>query len=213
MKLDLSSITLVSLIWNKSQEHCDRTVRVINYMNSLADFSQTILFSACPIRLGTWRTRVVQVPVMDEIGWQTFQMRIIPQFIESHFMMNVQHDGFILDATQWDDGFLDYSMIGAPWPDGVVGNDGFCIQSKSFLDYKSRLPFVECAQSDEYLCREQRSVLQSKGIRFAPEDLAARFSTETYKCDQPSFGFHGMTHDRHKYDQGWKQIEEWEASK
>lgn len=212
MKLDLSSITLVSLIWNKSQHHMDRTVRVFNYLNSMAVFHDAILFTGCT-NFFELRGRVVQVPIMDEIGWQTFQMRIIPQFIKSPFMMNVQYDGFILDASKWEREFLWYDMIGAPWPDGVVGNDGFCIQSQAFLKAKAALPFIETKQGDDYLCRDKKSTLEGQGIKFAPTDVALRFATETYLCDRPSFGFHGRTHDAAKYKQGWKQIEEWEATR
>lgn len=210
MRLDLSSITLVSLVWDKSREHMDRTVRVLNYMNHIAEFDETVLFGACPAN--GFEGRFVQVPVMDEIGWQVFQMKIMPGLIHSASVMHVHDDGFIIDPA-WETEFQEFDYIGAPWADGVVGNDGFCIQSQEFLWAKARLPFCEPKQGDEYLCREQRSLLESKGIRFAPTDVAARFSTETYHCDQPSFGFHGITHDRRKYDQGWKQIEQWEASK
>lgn len=211
MKLDLSSITLVSLIWNKSQYHMDRTVRVLNYMNHIAEFYDTILFGACPA--GYFLGKFVQIPVMDEIGWQTFQMKIMPHLLHSASVMTVQHDGFILDAARWEDAFQNWDYIGAPWPDGMVGNDGFCIQSMEFMAEKARLPFIETTQGDDYLCRDKKAELEAQGIKFAPTDVALRFATETYLCDRPSFGFHGRTHDAAKYKQGWRQIEEWEASK
>ena len=45
------------------------------------------------------------------------------------------------------------------------------------------------------ICKTYRKLLeQDYGIRFAPADLAARFSFETVPPPGPTLGFHGLTH-------------------
>ncbi len=104
-------------------------------------------------------------------------------------------------------------MIGAPWFDGVVGNTAFCFQSQKFLREVPRLVFYGVA-SDTILCRNLRPQLEKKGIKYAPTEVAYRFSTEWQGHQNESFGFHGRAFGgkpAEKYLRGWKLIEEWEA--
>ena len=65
----------------------------------------------------------------------------LTEHIKTQFALVVQHDGFVLNANNWDNNFLNYDYIGAPWlteatqrPDSRVGNGGFSLRSKKLLD-------------------------------------------------------------------------------
>lgn len=119
--------------------------------------------------------------------------------VDTGRVLIVQYDGFILHPERWDEAFAAFDYIGAPWPmhpDQPVGNGGFSLRSRRLLEalgdpaYPSSLPEGE----DELICRRFRDDLERRhGIRFAPPDLALRFSHEV---DPPppggSFGFHGL---------------------
>jgi hypothetical protein len=106
----------------------------------------------------------------------------------------VQHDGFIVRPESWDRKFLQYDYIGAPWDNGIVGNGGFSLRSKRLLDVLAEMrdlltwPHPE----DGALCCTYRDELESRGILFAPTDVARRFSVED-EAYQNSFGLHGYT--------------------
>jgi hypothetical protein len=136
--------------------------------------------------------------------------------------MSIHEDGFPLDINQWCGDFLEYDYLGAPWPDGLVGNGGFCLESRAFLDAKCSLPFMERLQqpvgttfgmlhftpSDDYICRDHRKTLEKKGMKFAPPWAALQFSTEQTGKDANSFGYHGRRATPEKYAKGWRLIEE-----
>lgn len=119
----------------------------------------------------------------------------VPESIKtkaSHVLV-VQWDGFVVNADAWTDEFLEYDYIGAPWPDGVVGNCGFCLMSVKLLMCLSELGLKaeDCYPADVVLCRKLRPMLEAMGCRWAPRDLALRFSQEGGQY-QGSFGFHGI---------------------
>jgi len=207
------SITLASVIWDNSKEHMNRTVRVMRWMESRCWFDRTVLFSACAPPLSWSPCRLVQIPATDEIGFNTFLLKTLPHMIDTELLMLVQDDGFIIDPDLWNPAFATYDFIGAPWGDGFVGNWGFCIQSHKFLNLRKRFGFIQTANADTFLCRDNHlALVMGSGIRFAPTDLAAKFSTETTHNDQLSLGFHGRTHSPEKYKLGWERIEAWEKT-
>ena len=109
---------------------------------------------------------------------------------------------WIWDVSQWDNRFLDYDYIGAPWEPWeykngcTVGNSGFSLIStrlKRFLRQHAWEFPCNDIHEDDLLCRQYRIGLEQYGFTWAPEELAYRFS---YESDQPfliskHFGFHG----------------------
>ena len=132
----------------------------------------------------------------------------VPPLIQTSHYLNMQWDGWVLDASRWTDEFLDYDYIGAPWPitpgdnwwrmgytrGRNVGNGGFSLMSaqlaRYLIDNRCRFPFV--MPGDDAISRRYRSALESEGFRWASEELAMQFS---FECEAPppegTFGFHG----------------------
>jgi len=127
--------------------------------------------------------------------------------INTNHCLITQHDGWIVNPDKWDDAFLNYDYIGAPWPSGKVGNGGFSLRTKSFLEYfdKHNKPYVP---NDDNLYLEDSIIttiyyndLINDGIRFAPEHLANNFSREVYYKNsvQKPFGFHSFRDANFEY--------------
>lgn len=208
-RIDLSEITLWSAVWTSDEALLEKTLRVLRYCSRLANFNRIVLFSCQPIPKSKW-VEWIKIPMMDMDGWNLFVNRVVPLAMHSPFSMSVHEDGFILNPHLWKPEFLKYDYIGAPWKDGVVGNGGFCIESRKLSYAKTLLPFhVEQSKTaaDMWLCRNSRAALEAQGIQWAPRDLALEFSTETFGNNWPSFGYHGRQWSPEKYSEGWRKVE------
>jgi len=148
-------------------------------------------------------------------------LKIMPEIVDTDFNIINHYDGFAVNKDSWTDEFLDYDYIGAVWPwypDGQnVGNGGFSLRSKklydAILDYKiswhssdysdleqrvygapGRTGHLEIPE-DVIICRIHRPILEQQyGIRFAPTELANRWSIENNQASPwlgKSLGFHG----------------------
>lgn len=210
-RIKLSNVTLWACCWSDDRANLLRTLRVLRYCSTLFEFQRVLLFSHVAVPKTGFPIEVLQIPKLNMQSWNDFHNRIVPLAIHSEFAMSVHEDGMPLDPALWKKEFLNYDFIGAPWFDGVVGNAGFCIESKRLMNEKLKLPFSDGRiASDMFICRTHRAALEKAGIRFAPTDVALSFSTEQIGHAWPSFGFHGRNDQPHKYKQAWKTIEQTE---
>jgi hypothetical protein len=129
--------------------------------------------------------------------------------VDTEFFLAAQWDGVVWDVAQWDNEYLNYDYIGAPWPDTYlgpdttgmnVGNGGFSLRSRRLYEYIAHDPmFNHRSYEDVEVCRNQRVRLESAGFTFAPIELAHKFSQEAdateFGCQVPatSFGLHSGT--------------------
>jgi hypothetical protein len=151
---------------------------------------------------GVQTVRIPKITSTD--AYSRFVMKELDQHVDTEFALLVQYDGYILNAGCWSEEFLDYDYIGARWPaeDWItVGNGGFSLRSKRLLRALQD-PAIEPADPEDVaICRTYRERLEDQhGIRFAPDDVAARFSFETVPSDGPTLGFHGLGHLVNLYD-------------
>lgn len=150
--------------------------------------------------------RVINIPKLDYKQYNEFVALKLGDYVDSDVLL-VQNDGYILDGTKWNDEFLEYDYVGAPWPpqthfkDGEeirVGNGGFSYRSKNLLDAPKilGLEFTDKEtgywHEDGFLCVHYRDALEAYGIKFAPVEVAARFSRELEVPEtvKETFGFH-----------------------
>jgi len=127
--------------------------------------------------------------------------RFADYFDTSHALI-CTHDGFISNPHLWDDSWLEYDMVGAPWPafwnvGHRVGNTGFTLQSQKFLQMAAKAEALWKGEAgDVFLCRTMEQGFRDNGIKYAPVNVAAAFSWEHYIEENTagpdrSFGFHG----------------------
>lgn len=134
------------------------------------------------------------VPLSRAMGslqdYETFIVKELHEHVDTSHVLMTQWDGYVLNGSAWDDKFLEYDFVGAPWFwDNVVGNAGFALISKRLLEEISK-PEYDATPFDTNLCRKYRKQLEEKGFKFAPLDLASRFSVENGPYEG-QFGWHG----------------------
>lgn len=125
-------------------------------------------------------------------------------FINTDYCLSIHDDGFVINPHLWTDEFLNYDYIGAPWSEKEVGNGGFCLKSKKFIELCQQIPWN--GEHDDWLVSvTYRDFFEKNGCKFAPFDLARRFALESkingYEYDlNNTFGFHGrgIVYDVHK---------------
>ena len=201
-KLQLREVTL--LLYNPEKDP-DLSARVINHVCSGIDFGAVVHLSGKRPSIshpGEWR----QVPPANVAQGQRFQALELNKHFSTPFLMHIETDGFPVNFHLWDPAFLQYDYIGAPWQKrgletgtNRVGNGGCSLQSKkfrNFVDAHAHL-YREGTLSDVFFCQELYSEALTTGIRYAPLNVALRFSMENripeFPCWKPSqsFAFHG----------------------
>lgn len=130
-------------------------------------------------------------------GYSKFIIQDLHKYIDTDYALIVQHDGYVKNVEAWTDEYLQYDYIGACWwyKDGMnVGNGGFSLRSKKLLQMTAEANWTETHPEDHVICRTHRKELEAKGIKFAPDELANKFSFEGYYQTgtwNGQFGFHG----------------------
>lgn len=139
-------------------------------------------------------------PFTDKADYSSFLIKKLANCFSTSHCLVIQHDGYVLDGSVWDDKWLQYDYIGAPWlypdPDRNVGNGGFSLRSKKLQEALAGDDSIEIIEpEDEVIGRLYRRVLEQKwDISFAPENIAHKFSYELHEPYSPTFGFHGNFH-------------------
>lgn len=167
-----------------------------------ADLNKKITFKQCK------PTELASKDRKNTNDYSRFMAYNLTNYIDSEFVLIVHNDAYVLRPDKWQDSFLEYDYIGAPWPKDVhftneglnvrIGNGGFSLRSKKMLDALNdlKLPFTDNGtgyyHEDGIMCVYYRKELEEYGIKFAPVPLAARFSLEK-DCEESyyqPFGFH-----------------------
>lgn len=175
----------------------EATVSALKASMAQAKFARVMLFSDRPPG-GIEHSGIEYHPVeaiRSKADYSRFILHELAKYITTTHALCVQWDGFVLNGHGWDGRFLEFDYIGAPWPhfsDGHnVGNGGFSLRSKSLLSATATLPFDATVPEDVLIGRMYREELEARGLKFAPEDLAKRFSYERARPTGAEFGFHG----------------------
>ena len=135
----------------------------------------------------------------------------------SHLLL-IHPDGYVIRPHLWDDAWLEYDYIGAPWRDDPtayldpwgknqrVGNGGFSLRSKKLLEVPANVEVPwEVNVGDFYkhmnaglynedgnICVHNRHIFEAQGCKFAPVSVASKFAREETLPDseKETFGFH-----------------------
>jgi len=207
--LNLKNVTLVSV----TSVNVDRTINALKYsMNGIA-FNEVLLLTDKNVSHD--EIKICKIEELDYINYSRFIVYELHKHINTDFALIIQDDGFVTNPEKWDDLFLDYDYIGAPFPipeesDNIsyrdpfgnlirVGNGGFSLRSKKLLSLPTELnlewkPYFGYYNEDGFFAVHNRHLLEENGCKFAPVDLAARFSAEIATKETigiTPFGFHG----------------------
>lgn len=207
--LELKNITLVAVSSVRIEETIDalkNSMIGIDYFDVIlithekpSYLPSSIIFKQCP-----------KIKSIKE--YNQFILFELYKYIDSDFALVVQYDGYVLRPDKWNDNFLEYDYIGAPWrkgnyftSDGAnvrVGNGGFSLRSKKLLESfnKLNISFVDRNISDYHedavICVFCKKELERYGIKFPQVSVASKFSREEKFSDSEleTFGFHEDKH-------------------
>ncbi len=212
MKLSLPNVTLIAV----ASLDIDQTNAALSHSAEHIDFGAVkMLCSALPTTTDN-RVTYLPIPQIDYAGYQRFMIESLNAHVQTDHCLVIQADGFVLDPARWHQRFLEYDYIGAPWPEVVaisgpgnrslrldknsVGNGGFSLRSKRLLNATGTLHFdslnFPLKVEDILICHYLYENMRDAGIRFAPPDIAALFSIESWTgwpghSFNSVFGFHG----------------------
>ena len=202
LKLELPEVTLCSFCWG-NESFLSSLVWAYKQFNYKTAFAEKVFFISSKIDHVDYGDFFVEegiqvIPLPEDFNISEYSRVVVKElnsFIESDYVMIFQNDGLIENISKWNDEFLNYDYIGAPWwykDDNNVGNGGFSIRSKKLLKVLASDPKIDSYDpEDHHICRVHGDYLRDKhGISFAPEDLASKFSVETGRYIN-QFGFHG----------------------
>lgn len=213
--LELPNVTLLGI----DCVNVERLQKALDISSHKIKFANVKLLTS----LSTHDSRKVEIPHINTIEeFSEFCIRDLYKYVDTDFVLLVQYDGFILNPESWEDDFLKCDYIGAPWLVGdwgiehghfekelkghcIVGNGGFCIRSKKFLEISRDLAHEGIIKhfhpEDVALCHKYRKEFEERDVKFAPVDLAHRFSIEGRdEVYERQFGFHGLK---------WTDITKW----
>ncbi len=222
-KIELKNITLVTI----SSIHIEVTLLSLVISNLNVNFNRILFFTSEEVeqRYLTLfpQLEIIKIkPIKSLIEYSRFVLKELYQYIETDYCLITQNDGFIINPEKWDQDFLNYDYIGAPWLKNTpllsdqnvvkmldfsknrVGNGGFSLRSKKLLELASQLDFDNIKtlskSEDLIICYYYYDWFKEQDIKFAPLDVAIKFSfeqpIEEYQniTWKDTFGFHGKNH-------------------
>jgi hypothetical protein len=175
--------------------HPELAARALDICMAQCRFADAILFSHKSVAT---RARIVPIsPLKSKADYSAFMLKELIRHIATPWVLVVQWDGFVVDASAWRDAFFEYDYIGASWPfhgEGFeVGNGGFSLRSMRLLQALAdpRFQFPPDVNEDDVICRLYRRELETAfSIRFPSREIADQFAYEYTYPHSPTFGFH-----------------------
>lgn len=201
-KIKLPTVTLLMV----DSRYPDLALESMERSLDHAQFGRAVLVTRPPWKpKSATRVHIEYTLNIDSIeAYSSYLLGDAVAHVHTAHALIAQWDSFILNPKSWDESFLQYDYIGAPWPDRVqtpVGNGGFSLRSRRLMELIASPVFVHTHPEDLCICVQNRVELESKhGIRFAPVELARRFA---FELEPPSnaFGFHGLYNFQHAMPQ------------
>lgn len=190
----IGNVTLVAV----ATTEVEATAKALDYSTRQLSFDRVLLFSHYNPEPGSTTYEHIPIQPFSDVGeWGKFVVFDLHQYIHTDHIILVHADGFIVNPQSWDDEFLRYDYIGAPWPipkDNFSYRDYFgniirmgnsvSLRSLKLLKMPSEIG-LDWASADHgffhedgFLCVQNRHILQSHGITYAPLSVACRFSRE-----------------------------------
>lgn len=176
--LKLPNITLIALTAKDIEAH-----------------QKALDYSCCGIEFGAVKLIQQDIPNIDE--WNRAIIYDLYKYVDTDFAFLIHADGFIVNPEQWNDEWLQYDYIGAPWPypydnfsyrdsEGNVQRVGNSVglRSKKLLELPTKLnlewkSYYGNTNEDGFLCCHNKKILEENGCKFAPLEVAKHFAHET----------------------------------
>jgi hypothetical protein len=137
--------------------------------------------------------------------YSIFMVKKLVDYIETDYVLIIQHDSWIINENAWDDNWYSYDYMGAiipAWEDSKGGNGGFSFRSRRLIEYgKKIIPDNKCHPEDVaysgppslqknkggYSFREE---FEKNGFIFATNENNLKFARVHARKYRNSFGHH-----------------------
>ncbi|MBT3799608.1 MAG: hypothetical protein HOG05_00505 [Bacteroidetes bacterium] len=190
----IPNVTLVSV----ATTEVEATSKALEYSTNSLKFDRVLLVSHFDPNPDSDIYEYIQIEPFENVGeWGKFIVFDLYKFIDTDFIILVHADGFIVNHEKWDNEFLKYDYIGAPWPipkdnfsyrdyygNIIRAGNSVSIRSSKLLRMPSEIGLDwnnmphEFFHEDGFIAVHNRHILQDEGIKFAPLSIAVRFSRE-----------------------------------
>lgn len=209
-KIQLPDVTLIAVSSIKIPE----TILALQKSYKGIDFGAVKLIShECPKELPE-EIQFEECPLLDDIiKYNRYIFKELYTHIYTSHCLLTQYDSWVLNPELWNNDWLQYDYCGAPWrwmPNSYicrdtgehirVGNGGMSLRSKKLigLPKKYNIPLIHenfYFNEDGNIAVYNRVRFLELGIKYAPIEVAARFSYENPVLENnmgnmPTFGFH-----------------------
>lgn len=195
-KLQLTNITLFSYNCVNPIE----SIKALLYSSKYIDFAEILLISNEKPKELPSNIKFVETKLKTYKDSCKFTYQELPYLIDTQYCLSIHDDGFVINPNLWDNNFLNYDYIGAPWkkfvhPRNRVGNGGFTLKSNRFLQLTKNVRYLG-THDDTELTNDYYDYFVGSGCKYAPVEVAMKFSLESkipeceYNLDN-CFGFHG----------------------
>lgn len=176
-------------------------VKTLEYCNKLFRFEKITLFTDTKIKGENFD--VININPFKNLDEYSDFCLTLTNYIKSDYVILVHEDGHFVNGNLWSDDFYSYDYIGAPWPDDEnwfntasgfdknkanfikscikknrIGNGGFCLRSKKFLDYSKQFSTCNNIPEDFFLCSYNYDLAMESKIKFPSVNVAMKFSYE-----------------------------------
>jgi len=168
----------------------ENTRQILDFNNVLVFTDQTTFWKNCNIK------KIDKINNIEK--YNEIILTVLPNYVQEDFVIIAQYDGFAINKYAFSDIFFEYDYIGAVWNNFetyTVGNGGFSLRSKKLLALVSEYAHLRKTgeAEDVFICRTLRPMLEIRhSIKFAPENIAHKFSFEFGVIQYDCFGFHGV---------------------
>ncbi len=203
-RIQLPNVTLLGI----DCVNIERLIAAMDISEKGIEFGSVKLLSS----ISSDDERLIKIPHIGSIeDFSKFCIQDLNDYVDTDYVLLVQYDGFVLNPESWTPEFLEYDYIGAPlsgmhWleknrnkPDSkfVVGNGGFSLRSKKFLELSQKFAnegrITKFHAEDVALCVWYRDLFEEEGVKYARPELGMKFSVvEDYDWYDKPFGFHGL---------------------
>ena len=138
MKLQLKNVTILCL----DGVNPNNGLKALLYSMKDIDFAEAIIIShKSPDNIpdNVQFRQIEQLTHEDVSPWMLHELY---KYINTDHCLTIHSDGFVINPQLWDNDFLKYDYIGAPWSHTIpyygqkyrVGNGGFSLRSKNLIN-------------------------------------------------------------------------------
>lgn len=166
------------------------------------EFDKVLFLTDIEIKIDGIETVLIPT-ISSKEQYSIFCVKELWKYINTDFILLVQHDGYTVNGELFDERLYDYDWCGALWLEGdgyTNGNGGYSWRSKKLLEAIGTDETIKATNpEDAQICRTYRDYLEKEyGLKWATDEICEGFSYELREPSKPTMGFHGNFHTVYK---------------